>query len=260
MQQAWSAFLDTPGSGHGVQIYADVDELASSVVAYVAAGWQRDEPAVLIATPAHFDLFRDGLHAVGWDLSALADRGLLVWADAEETLRALTFKGTVSTAGFATVIGDLVDRAAGPSHRPTRVFGEMVDLLVRRGRSDEAIAVEDLWIDAGEHRRFSLLCGYCIDVFDRAAQSGPLPPVCAHHSHVLPAQRYARFARSVDSALDEVLGPREAGRIYMLLGRQIQEERVPTAQLILMWVSSNMPSLAERILESARAHYLADAA
>ena len=64
----------------------------------------------------------------------------------------------------------------------------------------------------------------------------------------------------MDSALDEVLGSREAGRIYMLLGRQIQEERIPAAQLILMWVSSNMPILAERILESARTHYLAEAA
>ena len=46
----------------------------------------------------------------------------------------------------------------------------------------------------------------------------------------------------------------------MVLGRQIQEERVPAAQLILMWVSSNMPSLAGRILESARSHYLAESA
>ena len=260
MQQAWSAFLDTPGSGHGVQIYADVDELAGSVVSYVAAGWLRDEPAVLIATAPHLDRFRDGLRTLGWDPAALADRGLLVWADAEETLRALTFRGSISTAGFATVVGELVDRAAGPGRTPTRVFGEMVDLLVQRGRFDDAMALEDLWIEAAHERRFSLLCGYCIDVFDRTAQAGPLPPVCSHHSHVLPAKRYARFARSVDSALDEVLGSREAGRIYMLLGRQIQEDRVPAAQLILMWVSSNMPSLAERILESARSHYLAAAA
>jgi hypothetical protein len=32
---------------------------------------------------------------------------------------------------------------------------------------------------------------------------------------------------------------------------------VPAAQLILMWVSANMPALAERILESARTQYAA---
>ena len=46
----------------------------------------------------------------------------------------------------------------------------------------------------------------------------------------------------------------------MVLGKQIQQDHVPAAQLILMWVSSNMPILAERILESARTLYLAEAA
>ena len=260
MQQAWRAFLGTPGSGHAVQIYLDVEELADSVVAYLAAGWQRDEPAILVATPEHVDVFHQRLRTLGWDPAALAADGLLVTADAEQTLDALLVDGSPSAAEFERVVGGLLDGAAGPERRPTRVFGEMVDLLSERGRLDAAIALEELWERAAERRSFSLLCGYCLDVFDRAAQSQTLPPVCAHHSHVLPAQRYARFARSVDSALDEVLGSREAGRIYMLLGRQIQEERIPAAQLILMWVSSNMPILAERILDSARTHYLAEAA
>ncbi len=260
MQQAWSAFLGTPGSGHGVQIYARDGELADSVVSYVAAGWLRDEPAVLVATPDHVELFQEGLHSLGWDPDELADRGLLVWVDAEETLRRIDANGGLSRAGFDTVVDGLFDRVAGPEGGRARVFGEMVDLLSRQGRLDEAMALEEMWIEAGQHRRFSLLCGYCLDVFDREAQAGPLPPVCAHHSHVLPAQKYARFARCVDRALDEVLGPREAGRIYMVLGKQIQQEHVPAAQLILMWVSSNMPILAERILESARTLYLAEAA
>ena len=260
MQQAWRAFLGTPGSGHGVQIYLDVDELADSLAAYLAAGWQRDEPAALVATPVHLDVFYERLRGLGWDPSSLEDEGLLVTADAEETLAAVLADGFPSAAAFDRVVGGLIDAAAGPEGRPTRVFGEMVDLLRERGRLDAAIALEELWEEAAERRSFSLLCGYRMDVFDRATQTQMLPPVCAHHSHVLPAQRYARFARSVDSALDEVLGAREAGRIYMLLGRQIQQERIPAAQLILMWVSSNMPILAERILESARTHYLAKVA
>jgi MEDS: MEthanogen/methylotroph, DcmR Sensory domain len=260
MQQAWRSFLGTPGSGHGVQIYSRDGELADSVVAYVAAGWQRDEPAVLVATPAHLELFHQGLDALGWNAAELADQGLLVSADAEETLRAIDADGALSRDVFGDVVGDLIDRAGGEERRRTRVFGEMVDLLSRRGRLEEAMALEDMWIEAAQHGGFSLLCGYCLDVFDRAAQAGPLPPVCAHHSHVLPAQKYARFAHCVDQALDEVLGPREAGRIYLVLRKQIQEEHVPAAQLILMWVSSNMPILAERILQAARAHYLADSA
>lgn len=259
MQQAWRAFLGTPGSGHAVQIYLDIGELADSVAAYLAAGWRLDEPAVLVATPEHLDVFDERLRTLGWDSASLVDESLLVTADAEETLDALLVDGSPSAEAFERVVGGLIDSAAGPERGPTRVFGEMVDLLSERGRLDAALVLEELWERAAERRSFSLLCAYCLDVFDRAAQSQTLPTVCAHHSHVLPAQRYARFARSVDSALDEVLGAREAGRIYMLLGRQIQEERIPAAQLILMWVSRNMPILAERILESARTHYLAKA-
>ena len=35
---------------------------------------------------------------------------------------------------------------------------------------------------------------------------------------------------------------------------------MPTAQLALMWISSQMPRSAEQILESARAHYLREPA
>ena len=94
-------------------------------------------------------------------------------------------------------------------------------------------------------------------MFDRESQSTTLPWVCELHSHVLPARHYPRFAHSVDRALDEVLGPDETGRIYLLMSRQGQEDRVPLAQRIQMWVSANRPSLADRILASARAHYLA---
>jgi hypothetical protein len=256
MQQAWRAFLGTPGSGHGVQIYTDVGELADSVAAYLAAGWQLDEPALLIATPEHLEAFHERLDTLGWNADHLTDEGLLVTADAGAVLESITVEGSPSPKLFEQVIGGLLDETAGDG-RHTRVFGEMVDLLAHRGRLEDAIALEELWTSAAGRRSFSLLCGYCLDVFDRAAQTRTLPPVCSHHSHVLPAQKYARFARCVDRALDDVLGEREAGRIYMLLARQIQEERVPAAQLILMWVSANMPALAERILESARTQYAA---
>ena len=49
----------------------------------------------------------------------------------------------------------------------------------------------------------------------------------------------------------------DAGKVYLLVGERIREARVPVAQLVLMWVSANMPGLADRILASARTHYLA---
>jgi len=57
-------------------------------------------------------------------------------------------------------------------------------------------------------------------------------------------------------ALEEVLGASEAGKVYALVGEQIRRGRVPSPQLALMWVSANMPALADRILASARKRYV----
>src|SRR5688572_13029705 len=258
MRQSWADFLTGPASGHGVQIYSGADELAESVAAYLAAGFEVGEPAVVIATPEHLDSFRERLSALGWDSRSLEESGLLTVEDAETTLSTLVAADGPSASGFEEIVGGQLDDVGSRFEgRPVRVFGEMVDLLCQRGRPEAAIALEEIWRDAAETRHFSLLCGYHLDVFDRAAQSTTLPWVCELHTHVLPARHYPRFAHSVDRALDEVLGSDEAGRLYLLMSRQTQDDWVPLAQRILMWVSANRPSLADRILATARAHYLA---
>ena len=73
---------------------------------------------------------------------------------------------------------------------------------------------------------------------------------------MLPASDSVRLARSVDLALEEVLGPAEAGKVYALVGDQIRRGRIPSPQLVLMWISANMPALADRILASARTRYV----
>jgi hypothetical protein len=162
-----------------------------------------------------------------------------------------------SRAAFEHIVEGLLDdvatRAPG---REVRAFGEMVDLLCERGQPKAAAELEGLWNDLGRRRRFSLLCGYRLDVFDRGAQVGTLPDVCRAHSHVLPASDSGRLARSVDLALEEVLGAAEAGKVYAIVGEQIRRGRVPSPQLVLMWVSANMPALADRILASARKRYV----
>jgi hypothetical protein len=253
----WAEFLrgSAPG-GHAVQIYSHLSELAGSVSAYLAAGFEAGEPAALLATPEHVAAFTAALAAAGWDEGRIERAGLLAVADADQTLAAVMGGGTMPSAqAFDEVVGGLLDRFPG---RLVRAFGEMVNLLCERGRQDAAIALEDLWNDLSRRRSFSLLCGYHLDVFDRESQAGTLPNVCRMHSHVLPAPDPMRLQRAVDHALEEVLGASEAGKVYVLVGQEIRADRVPMPQVLLMWISENMPALAERVLASARARYLAE--
>ena len=168
---------------------------------------------------------------------------------------AIMDSGRPSAHRFDAVVGGLIDQVVAqfPGRR-IRAFGEMVDLLAERGNMAAAAALEDLWNRLARRRPFSLLCGYRVDVFDRGAQIAVLPEVCRAHSHVLPAEDPERLERAVDAALEETLGS-QAGQVYALIGQHLHRKHVPPAQLALMWVSSQMPQSAERILESAREHY-----
>jgi MEDS: MEthanogen/methylotroph, DcmR Sensory domain len=230
--------------------------LADPVAEYLAAGFEHGGPAVVVATPEHWDQFAQRLALRGWDARRLADQGLLTFADAETTLRACMVGDALSADAFDRAVGGLLDEAESrfPS-RSIRAFGEMVDLLCRWGKVEAAAKLEHFWNELALTRNFSLLCGYGLDIFDRESQLTPLRDVCRAHSHVQPSPEPTRLAKAVDLALEEVLGATEAGRVYMMLGDQIREERVPPPQLALMWVSENMPLRADHVLSRARANY-----
>lgn len=262
MRQSWGDFLKVAGArAHGVQVYGDAADLAESVASYLAAGFERGQPGVLVATPEHLSLFADRLGARGWALEEAEGAGLVVLADAEETLASIVGPNGLERGRFEHVVGGLLDRVEhGPDDRPARVFGEMVDLLCRREQADAADELERLWNALAEQRRFSLLCGYRLDVFDSRAQTETLPNICREHSHVLPARNYPRFARAVDNALREVLGPNQAATVYVLVSREAGHDQIPLAQSILMWVSRHLPQQSSQILASARTHYARPAA
>lgn len=258
MNTAWTQFLhDSTPPDHGAHVYGDVDELSQSVGAYLAAGFDRGEPAVVIATREHWSHFAELLAAAGWEAEKLEEQGLLSIADADQTLSAIMVDGAPSRDAFERVIGGLLDALEERfPWRPIRAFGEMVDVLCRRGDPESAAGLENLWNRLAKRRRFSLLCAYHLDVFDRATQASVLPEVCRAHTHVQPADDAARLQRAVDSALEEALGG-DAGKVFALMSnREGETNVVPTAQLALMWVSAQMPAHAERILASAREKYL----
>lgn len=247
---------------HGVQVYLDAEELASTVSQYLVAGIEQGEPAVVVATPGHWRLIAERLDELSWGAAKLDERGLVLLADADKTLAAIMVDGRPAAGSFDRVIGRLLDQASTSfPHKQIRVFGEMVDVLVRRENSAGATALEELWHRLLHRRRgFSLLCAYHVDLFDPATQVALLPAVCRAHSHVLPAGDPERLHRAVDSALEETLGAMDAGRVYAMIADEMRETAVPASQLALMWVSAEMPAVARRVLSSAQTKYLQPAA
>lgn len=187
MDAAWTEFLrGANGPEHAAQVYADVDELAASVAAAIAVGFASGQPALVIATHAHWQTFAAHLRACGWDPERAADDGLLVVADAEDVLQAVMNGHGPDAGRFEAVVGSLVDDLAARFPAATiRAFGEVVDLLCARGQPAAAVALEELWTALARRHRFSLLCAYHADVLAGGHRSELLSEVCRVHDQVL---------------------------------------------------------------------------
>ena len=254
---SWTSFIETaPAAGHAVQVYDDVSELARSFAAFVAAGFRDGDPAIAIATADHREAFAGELVQRGWDPAELERKGLLASADAEELLDRFMDGETPSAERFEHVVGGLVDEvSARHPGRTIRAFGEMVDVLWRRGQQEAATALEELWNELARTRSFALLCGYHLDIFEPDVQRDALPEVFRTHSHTRAVEEPSRLAAAVDQALAEVVGPARAAWIYLDVAEHVPHGSLPRAQAVLSWLSTSGFPNAPAILERARMYY-----
>src|SRR4051812_4796174 len=106
---SWTRFLHSAmAADHAVQLYATPAELASPVCAYLASGFDLDEPAIVVATPAHWRLFSERLAGCGWAEDDLRERGLLEYHEADEVLASICDEGKLSPRLFDQVVGGLI--------------------------------------------------------------------------------------------------------------------------------------------------------
>lgn len=241
---------------HLVQVYRNQLDLAEAVAVFFSAGLSAGDAIVSVATPTHSTAIAARLEKRGFDLERLRAEERFVVADAAATLAAVSEDGAPSPARFRSVVGELIDRAAGSRTRHVRVFGEMVDILCRRGERAAADTLESYWNQLRRERTFELLCGYKLDLFDRDVQVHLLPQVYRAHSDVLPLAEVDALDEAVERALVDVLGPEDAQKVRAQVDRHLRDDRVSEGQRILMWVSAHMPRAAGKILDAARDGYL----
>ena len=249
----WQTLLNRPDPGHHlVQLYRDEDFLAQAAGRFVAEGLRTRECVIVVATGAHRELLLRELRRGGTDLKAALGQGRLQLLGARSALAILMKDGIPQWKLFRHILGGAV--AAGiRSHGRVRVFGEMVDCLWREGRLNAAALLEDFWNRLAREQPFSLMCAYRVDNLERRSYGGPLECICGAHSHVIPARDYAGFNSAVREAARDVLGTPLASMLTTLSRRHKPAAEMPLAQAMLLWLASNMPHTAEKVLAGARA-------
>lgn len=171
---------------HAVRFYQDAPSLGALVAGFLADGIAGGEPAIIIATPDHRAALLHELGAMAFEPRALVCRATVLLLDPGETLRMIMRNGLPDPALFSQTLGDIIAAATQAAPGSTvRIYGDLMDVLWKRGQKAAAIRLEVLWNELAARQPFRLLCGYALDNGYGAPE---LQDICGQHSEaVLPA-------------------------------------------------------------------------
>src|SRR5262245_11057804 len=175
---------------HLVQFYEDDGPLLDTLGDFVASGLGAGGGALVIATAQHRDGLDGRLRGIGVDVDGATAAGRFLAVDAAETLARVVVDGVPDESRFRAGVGELLDRIGGSG--PTRVFGEMVGLLLAAGNAAATIRLEDFWNELLAERGFSLFCAYPMRHLGGPPLADPLAAICDRHDHIVPAETYPR--------------------------------------------------------------------
>lgn len=174
------------GHFHAVRFYEDDNSLCRIVAGFLGEGFLGQEPGIVLATSAHRRLIVACLTERGLDVERLQAKGDLFLLEAEETLSQFMNGDSVDEPSFEAVMHNVIERACADRAGCTvRVYGEMVDVLWKRGQNIAAIKLEMLWNRLAGTHDFSLLCGYSMGHFYKNVSA--VEHICQHHTHVVSA-------------------------------------------------------------------------
>lgn len=240
---------------HLVFTYQDPASLGSQVGAWLSPTLRRGGGALLACTPGHATLARAQLRQEGIDVEACEREGRLVVGDADDLLARFMVSGMPNGRAFKRVARGLlggIRAASAPG--PIRVWGELVDVLARRGQLDAADRLERLWNEILAEDHVELLCSYDLDALDPGAHARVLLDVCCTHSRLCSEDGDALDAAVAD-ALRDVFGPEQATLLRRILPTRARLlERMSAGSAILVSLRSLDAGVGAEVHRRARLH------
>ena len=247
--------IEAPVNRHFAQLHRDPQTLTEAVTLYLQTGLRRGNGVVVIATPGHIDLFLSRLRADGIDPGSFLKSGQLELHDAELMLRKCMRNDLPDWEDFQQALGAVFERVRAFGRGTTRAYGEMVNLLWHEGKQDAAIRLEEYWNELGRLYPFSLFCSYMLDVHHHHTYSGPLEEIGRTHTDILGTVDDERFRVALDAASRDVFGVPLSQMVGFSRKRDSGEQRFPSGQRTMLWVTRNLPSASAAMLERARRYY-----
>jgi hypothetical protein len=220
-------------------------------------GFLRGDGLLFFATPKRRESLAGHLAHLGVDVgTAVLDKQLAL-LDANEVLSAFMIDGEPHWPRFQDTISNALKlaRPRGPSSQVS-AYGEMVGVLWEAGQTEAAIRLEECWNQFLHGTGMKLFCGYPIDVFGTEFHADHVHDVLRVHNEVFSAGPNCDVRDALYRAMDECLGPVADEMRLMAKERSLSSAAaLPDGESAILWLRSNSPENAEKILACARGHY-----
>jgi hypothetical protein len=161
---------------------------------FLRVGLEAGCPAIIIATPIHRRAIAASLQTGRVDVRRLTATGDLIVVDAEELLTTFMVEGMPDAGLFRDAVTPLISRACRGRDCIVRAYGEMVDVLWKRGQTVAAVKLETMWNQLAHAHAFALLCGYSMGHFYKDASARELHLL---HTHVSSDDAESRNGRAL---------------------------------------------------------------
>jgi hypothetical protein len=174
---------------HGVVFYEDDNKfLSEAILDFCSRALHAGDPLLVIASTHHRDQLQTALRERGLDWDAASAAGRAAAHDAEELMGRFCSPNGPDPFRFKAVMEELLAPWADLDEDHTiRAFGEMVDVMCRRGDLEGAAQLEQMWNELARSHRFTLLCAYSMGNLYREVNGSAYRRICDAHDHVLPA-------------------------------------------------------------------------
>jgi hypothetical protein len=251
---SWRKLLADPGeNGHIVQLYQDADFYGEAISHFAAEGFARGEAIILVATQPNWQNISGRLRGKGFDVDRLFREGQLTLLDADATLPKFMEGDHPVDRMFKPLARQTIEKArAGGKYPRVRWWGEMVNVLYVAGNPKGSNRLEEYFDEVALEENVAVFCSFLMDKFDPKIYEQAFHDVCSTHSHVIPADDYARHRVTVNRAIAEVIGEIRGPLLQSLVSWKGGRSLMPSSQAMLLWVRQHVPSQFESVLARAR--------
>ena len=220
-KRAWH--LTNFAGNHIVQVCQNDTSQVAAVTHYIQEGLLNNEAVIVFARPALRQAVISKMDGLGLDVQTFKSQGQIKFFDAEFLLLSFLIEGELEDSAFQEFIG-LPIQAAQLKFGKVRAFGEMVNVLWKKGQYDTAMQLEDFWNDLSKKLEFSLLCSYSLDNLDPNAYDDSLELICKCHKHLVPVEESDLSESTADDgAMLDVFG----AAWNRVMGKLAESKKIP---------------------------------